>query len=58
MNDSNEPPYSIRSSSTVISRELSVGDSVAWLQALDPDSDDQLSSSFVLVKAIMIMTIL
>ena len=45
--DSNDPPFAIRTSSTVISRELSAGDPVSWLQVLDPDSDDQFSFTFV-----------
>ena len=43
--DSNEPPYSLHSSSSSIAREMTAGDPVAWLQASDPDTNDQLSFS-------------
>ena len=44
--DSNDPPFAIRTSATVVAREMAAGDSVAWLQALDPDSNDVFVFSF------------
>ena len=44
--DSNDPPFAIRTSATVVAREMAAGDSVAWLQALDPDSNDEFVFSF------------